>query len=788
MPYHRIISVFFILALALLPDRSAAASAESPSAQFRGQPTCIVVPNSPTPAEEQAFNDLSTYIAQLTGRKLPHVGESRPRPEGRALVVGKTQSNVASLHPETWAPDTIYIGYGDPDIAIVGEGDQGTLFAVCEFLRDQGCRWYWPGGGGEFIPRIDTLTLKAESHRYTPSFDRRGWSPMRGPQEYWKPGQYYYPWAVRNMLNGFCPATAVAYPPRYGYGTYDRMGHTIPGLIPSGDYQKGEVFAEHPGWYPKIDGKRVWQRENGGTVQACFSNPEVTREIARRIIEWFDINTRCELFVIGNGDSNDHCECEDCLVMDGPHSTWKKNDRFDASGARSKSGPSPMSTRMMELGNRVARIVAKKYPGKYVGIMAYGSTVAPPRGDDWKLEPNMMVSFTTCDGVCYTHDPQDPTCRVNRLNDEWIRGWSKDGNPVILYTYPPGSTRFQDVPVGHTHVTKRFVEYAKGVKVLGWSGEGDASWMGSGVWQSLKARLLWDIDTDVDAFVEEYCRYVYGPAALTMKAFYDLIDHAIQHDLDHSIYGSWVGALPPDALTELDERIRQAEREAVDGEPRDVRNVAAMRVAMNSLLALALELNASNAEYAALFQRYDGIRDDTLGLVKQYDIPLTGPMRNRFSRGYRPPFEALSGQKVASLPMIWRFRTDPGEKGLAEDWNDSPNSDGAEWHDIRVDESWTTQGYNYHGTAWYAVTLHVPPDVDGPLWLLFDGMDGDAKIWVDGQSVGELPLHPWDGPKSLDISKFTEPAHEHQLVVRVNKMMFAAGIFKPVHLVVVPGA
>jgi hypothetical protein len=67
--------------------------------------------------------------------------------------------------------------------------------------------------------------------------------------------------------------------------------------------------------------------------------------------------------------------------------------------------------------------------------------------------------------------------------------------------------------------------------------------------------------------------------------------------------------------------------------------------------------------------------------------------------------------------------------------------------------------------------------------LLFGTIDGESEIWIDGRSVGKLPGDPYDKPKALDVTSFVEPSRESQLVVRVVKNAYAAGVLKPVKLV-----
>ena len=108
----------------------------------------------------------------------------------------------------------------------------------------------------------------------------------------------------------------------------------------------------------------------------------------------------------------------------------------------------------------------------------------------------------------------------------------------------------------------------------------------------------------------------------------------------------------------------------------------------------------------------------------------------------------MGGRELLTLPIVWRFRTDPRDEGLAAGWQKGADTAAETWRDIRVDDFWTEQGIEYHGAAWYATRFAVPADAEGRLWLLFAMLDGAAEIWVDGQSAGRLPADPWNKPKA----------------------------------------
>jgi len=750
-------------------------------------PNQIIIPSEPQPVERRAAEELARYLGIVTGKdNIPITGETADRAPGAALVVGRTKENLEQFKPDSWPQDTIYIGYGSTkgDIAIVGQGRQGTLFAAYEFLRDLGCRWYLPDNvfaHDEFVPRNQTNPLPTKPRKHTPSFFERGWHPAPASPGTWK--AHLHDWAVRNGLNAFRGSPEFTYGPERGFGLGLRAGHALPALIPSADFAgTQETFAAHPEWYPLVDGKRVWQYTDGRPVQVCTSNPEVVKKTADGIIAYFREHPHCYRFSLGHSDEPTWwCECDNCRALDGSSSRWKKNDRYDAYGERSPAGPGPMSTRWLLFLNQVAAIVANEFPDKYISTLAYGSIVAPPPGDDWSLEPNVLIEFAHGDGVCHLHDYTDPTCPPNAVFTKWLNGWVAAGNPVVLWEYPPQGGNF-DIPAGFVRKYTELIKLTSEQRLKGWSGEGQGTWAGSGMWQYLKARLLWDVNADVDALIEEYCRDVYGEAANAMLTYYEAFEKELNSIPNHPVWGAWHALLDPAALVRLNNLLRNAGDQA--DSPRAERSVMMMRVAMNALILAWLEHKDNASRAAELPYEYSVIREETLDWLKQYDAPVTDRWRDRLTKtNYQPPLEALGGDVLVDLAGGWRFRTDPEDAGIDSGWHENPLSSGEQWRDIGVEKYWTEQGIDYHGVGWYANTLDVPPATEGSLWLLFGMIDGDADLWIDGRQVGSTSADPWDKPKAFNVSKFVKPGERAQVVMRLKKDLYAAGINDGVRLV-----
>jgi len=756
--------------------------------------TRIIIPDQETTAERHAANELIANIALMTGRSLPVMTESKADQNGdsrRSISIGGTSSNLKIRNPDAWPRDTIYIGYGDSDITIISQGEQGTLFAALEFLRDQGCRWYMPVTYhkievGRHIPKLVTLKLSGKPKTHTPTFADRGWHMTAV-----MPGPHFRDWATRNGVNALTTGdTCILYPPNLGRGYEKPTGHTLRWFVPSG-HEASTVdsvrknFAAHADRYPLVGGKPTWKYRDGRSVQACLANQEVVDKVARNVVrlstEGYDNhkNPNWRLFSIGHNDEPTYwCECDACRAMDGPDSLWKTNDSYDAypDDPKNKNGNGPISQRYATFANRVARQVAKHRPDLMISFYAYGSTVAPPRVLELKLEDNVVVEFAYS-GHCMRHDIEDPNCPTNVKLKKWIEDWSRRGK-LIFYDYPP-TGRHVHVPTGFFHHYQNLLRFLNRNGVIGLSGESQGVWAGSALFHYIRARLMWDVNTDVDQLIEEFCRDLYGNAEDTMLSYYKRYEDALSQHPGHMIWGNWVSQFDPHVIRDMQELLDNAKRQTDD--PAVQLRLKLTRVSLNTFVITQIENIPASKVDPQRFDHYRKLQSQTLAMIQEMNLPYpmsaTGPFIDRLKKnGYRPPFEALRGEERLVLPKVWRFRTDPNDTGVQQGWPKSPGSSVKPWRDIRVDDFWTNQGVQYHGTAWYTTTFTVPKGVDEDLWLLFDMLDGAAEIWIDGKLAGKTPADPWDKPKAVDLTQFVKAGAKHQLVLRVVKKSHAAGI------------
>ncbi len=193
--------------LALLLARSSAAG-EMVVVQ-NGQPraTIIVAKDVAEPAKgklQTAAEELQAYVQKMCGAKLPIVDDGQDV-EGPVILVGRSRlSDALGVPVPAGGPDRRDEGFvivcrGDR-LLLAGNDDgpyHGTEYAVYDFLRSLGVRWFMPGDFGEIIPRQKTIRVPEQQVREKPDFVMRNWwlhaQPELAKQE--------TRWKLRNKMN-----------------------------------------------------------------------------------------------------------------------------------------------------------------------------------------------------------------------------------------------------------------------------------------------------------------------------------------------------------------------------------------------------------------------------------------------------------------------------------------------------------------------------------------------------------------------------------------------------------
>jgi beta-galactosidase len=145
----------------------------------------------------------------------------------------------------------------------------------------------------------------------------------------------------------------------------------------------------------------------------------------------------------------------------------------------------------------------------------------------------------------------------------------------------------------------------------------------------------------------------------------------------------------------------------------------------------------------------------------------------------------------------WRFQLDTNG---AADYS-SPTLSDANWrkvqlpHDFMVEGGFDPNGDSGHGfrpkgVGWYRKTLTAPANPNGHIWLEFDGIYRDSKVWLNGTLLGEHQ----SGYTSFyyDVTPYIKSDGPNELVVRADDRADegwwyeGGGIYRHVWLSTVP--
>ena len=249
--------------------------------------------------------------------------------------------------------DVIFIDTVADGGVIAGANPRAVLLAVYEFLRQNGCRWLFPGVDGEHIPMKEISPIK---YRHTPTSRVRGdciegaptqrilldlieFLPKVGMNTYMiqfrLPAQFYRRRYHRdaNEMN-FTPETLsdeqitkwnvqvecevakrglILH--AYGHGfTTDPFGiDSAIGWreVESSDYPR-EIFEN----YAELDGVRDFYRKKPLNTQLCMSNPAVRRKVAKYAADYALRHSNIDYLHVWLADgSKNHCECKECQKM-----------------------------------------------------------------------------------------------------------------------------------------------------------------------------------------------------------------------------------------------------------------------------------------------------------------------------------------------------------------------------------------------------------------------------------------------------------------------------------------
>lgn len=748
----------------------------------------IVIGNKATASERFAAQELSRYLNKITGKQAS-VRTDLIEPDNPYICVGLSRF-TKSLPVDSLGIEDYIIRADDNKLIIVGgrqeiigknARDRGTLYGVYSFLESLGVRWYRPDEWGEYVPSLKTIKVKNGSKTYKPGFAYRSGLQSYRSYRAWTPEQDRLGklWATRMRMN-----VNMWTGPEYGGYYFRDYAHSYFQLIPHSYY-----FKDHPEYFALIDGKRS-ENEH---AQLCLSNPELQKLFISRIKDHIKQYPYQQVIAIEPNDGSEWCQCDNCKAMDDP------NLKTNAGGGVS------MSNRVCAFGNIVAKEIAKEHPEVKMGWLTYNMHTEVPTIVK-QLEPNVALQSAAYAAAYsdYSRKLRDSSSGQNSAFLKVIEGYSKLCSDLTTYEYWQGYCWLGPMPVVNVMVD-RLREYKKmGIQGV-YNQVQECHWGSQGINYYMYCKLMWDPDLDYKKELNLYYKNFYGPAEKPMKAYHELLEQVASSGWWCSGgYYFWT-LLTPDVMAKLDGYIKQAQKDVQGKQPYQKRmegvwagfEFAKRYRNMQDLSASGLYEAAAKEgdELVAFAESYkDGSVFDIYPWNEGYPGEsytwMVNDVKEVKSRRADSPF--INPALLLPLDSGWKFIDDPKNsmdtgKLRAVDFNDKG------WKPISVNTFWESQGYpSYDGIGWYRLNVEIPALPDSPIKLLYFGsVDGDAELWLDGQSLGKHEGDKGDGegwqtPFWFDVTSKLTPG-KHTLAIKVTDSEGMGGIWKGVKILGVDG-
>jgi hypothetical protein len=533
-------AVFVVAAICLAAARCPAAElllADGGRSDYQ-----IVLADNASPSTRHGAEELQTFLAQITGVKLPIISDQQPLGP-REIILGDNvhlrtlgvNVDFASLGPEGYVIRTV-----GAHLVIAGGALRGNMYGVYGFLEDHlGCRWFTPDVSR--IPKSPRLVIGPIDDRQAPALEYR---------EPYVRDCFDAEWCARNRMN----SSIAALDDRHGGKVAFADGyfvHTFNRLVPPDKY-----FAEHPQYFSMIRGRRQKDRS-----QLCCTNRDVVRLCTEAIRREMRRQPKATVFSVSQNDWSGYCECPGCQTL----------------ARRENAQIAPV----LQLVNRVAEAVEREFPDKIVETLAYQWTRRAPR----TIRPRKNVVVRICSiECCFSHPLQTCDSRENREFRADLAAWSKVATRLWVWDYATDFKHYL-LPFPNQRARGLNVRFYVANNVRGIfeqdthnTPQSELAALGGYV----SAKCLWNPNYDPNRAIAEFLDGYYGRAAAPIREYVEMLHNYAERENVH-VYTSTPCSSShlPDGLLVMANRLWQRAEGLVAGQPKALHRVRVSRLSVD---------------------------------------------------------------------------------------------------------------------------------------------------------------------------------------------------------------
>ena len=395
----------------------------------KGKSKCVIVKSdAKCPVQNHAAKELALYLGKIGNGEKPAITDK--------AVKGKAVITFQILKKDKFLKDDGFrLTAKGNTITISALKGRGLLYGAYEILkRYGGIRWLIPGAEGEYYKVKSLIKVPEGKYEKNADFFIRKISAvcMNSNSPIWET----WDWGMRNNMS-IMPGSWVQRNKKFNEFHLSRGsdlaagGHVfsyllthrgipdpVTGKVRNGkeqeEYEK-KLFAEHPDYYPLINGKRVRIRHGGSEPQPCTSHPDVIERAAQWVVATTKRTGVPVVIGFGNNDYTKWCECKRCLASDVPSERAKGN----------------ISTRYWKFINAVNKRAKELDKNVLLQGWTYQNYSVVPEG----VKPDLSIHslMISNHSRCWKHALNDKNCPTNKWYYDYNKSWQDTGVPLFTY-------------------------------------------------------------------------------------------------------------------------------------------------------------------------------------------------------------------------------------------------------------------------------------------------------------------------------------------------------------------
>lgn len=484
----------------------------------------ILLPVDPSPAEQMAAAELKNIFYHSTDLTLETVTESQP--DGKYISIGNTdlyEQTPVEMNAARLGSSGFVLKEQNGSLIINAPTQAGKIYGVYTFCEENlGYEYYF----------ADEIRYVKADNRKLLDFDMTVVPSFQGRNAFSYDTNDFPEHAMRLKLNNsFNRNWPNAYGERSMWSLLNDVS-MLTNIVPTSEY-----YMDHKQWYSVYGNEHadfntmtddeIWAF-TVQKMQICYTEGYYNDQpgglfdtfVNNLIDKYIAVETDKSIFMLGMGDNVYHCECKRCT---------------DDAKTYKQSGV------MMRFINKVADAVDKWIKEEsgtpdrqiYLTTFAYHAYMdAPVRKQDGRFVPiddtvrardNVCIRIAPLMNVNYYWPLDDD--KKNAFLANAIAGWQALAQHFAIWDY---RVYFNDlvVPYPYWNVVKANLELYKQLNVIDIFHQGIQHTGGnpfSRLDDYVRAKLMWNLDLDVEQLTDEFIEVYYKDAAPYINQYLDLL-------------------------------------------------------------------------------------------------------------------------------------------------------------------------------------------------------------------------------------------------------------------------